>query len=580
MEWGEMGSSTLSPRGIGRAGQLRALPAALLVGAIAAVFGRIVGHGFLSWDDLVNTVENPHIHPPSLAGTAFFWGHAYMDLYIPATYTTWALLARVALEPWLFHCASLAIHAGSALAAFALLRRLVRDERAACAGAVLFALHPVQVEAVGWMSGMKDLLCGLFALLALRQYVEFAAAGRGGPGRPRHFARASLFYLLALLSKPAAVAVPLLAGVLDVAMLARRPRQVVRDLLPWTALAVAWILVTRAVQPAADVASVSLSARPLVACDALAFYLGKLVLPLHLAPDYGRGPEWLLEHGSPFVTALVPIVLAAGLLLSLKRAGAGPGARAAAAGAGLFAAGVAPVLGLVPFDFQRYSTVADHYLYLSMLGPALLLAWLLSERGGRAVWAVSALALAILAARSAAQVGVWKDDLTLYRHTLEVNPRSWVSHDNLGQALQERGLAREAIAEFEAALSINPRDARTHFNLGTALDALDRTAEAIPHLEEAVRLRPEDRMAQENLGIAHLRIGHPEEAEVHLRAALAIRPDSWLAHYYLAGALDRLGRIDEMLAHLREAVRINPRFGPARRDLESVLRARGQGGGR
>ncbi|HEV8111520.1 MAG TPA: tetratricopeptide repeat protein [Planctomycetota bacterium] len=541
---------------------------ALIAVATLAVFGRIVGHAWLGWDDLANTVRNPHLNPPTLEGTLYFWRHAYTDLYVPVTFTLWALLARIALAPWLFHAASLALHVAGAWAAFDLLRRLIRDERAACAGALLFALHPVQVETVAWMSGAKDLLCGLFALLALARYVAFAAAAPGARGRARDFGLASAYFVLALLSKPSGVAVPLCAAVIDLVLLARAPRRVARDLAPWVAIALVWIFVTRAVQPASAVASVALASRPFVALDALAFYAGKLAFPLHLAPDYGRDPAFVLGARLPYATALAALVLAAALVVA--------GGRSGRAAAGLFVAGVAPVLGLVPFDFQRYSTVADHYLYLSMIGPALAFAWAWSRATERGARIAAGAVLALLAARSALQVGVWRDDETLWRHTLLVNERSWTAHDNLGSALESSGRAAEAIPEFERALAINPRDARTHFNLGTALDELDRTAEAIPHLEEAVKLAPQDRLSRENLAVALLRAERPEDAEKQLRAALEIEPDSFLAHYYLAGALDRLGKTDEMIEHLREAVRLNPRFEAARRDLAGVLRARAQ----
>ncbi len=548
-----------------RMGRRTAVSFAVIAVLALAVFGRVIGHAWLGWDDLANTVGNPHVNPPSLAGTLYFWRHAYTDLYVPLTFTLWALLARIALAPWLFHAASLALHVAAAWAAFDLLRRLVRDERAACAGALLFALHPVQVETVAWMSGAKDLLCGLFALLALARYSAFASAPQGARGRRADFALASVFFALALLSKPSAVAIPLCAAVIDLVMLGRGPRVVARDLAPWAAIALVWVFVARAAQPARDVASTALLLRPFVALDAIAFYAGKLAFPLHLAPDYGRTPVAVLEGGLPLTTAAA----AAALLAALGAFGG----RVARAAAGLFVAGVAPVLGLVPFDFQRYSTVADHYLYLSMLGPALALAWVLARAPAQGKWIAASVVLLLLASRSALQVGVWRDDETLWRHTLAVNARSWTAHDNLGSALESSGRAREAIPEFERALAINPSDARTHFNLGTALDALDRTSAAIPHLEEAVRLAPDDLPSRENLAVALLRAERADEAEAQLRAALRIAPDSYLAHYYLAGALDRLGKPDEMLEHLREAVRLNPRFEPARKDLDGVLRA-------
>jgi Tfp pilus assembly protein PilF len=537
------------------------------------VHGRTVGHDLLSWDDLANTLGNPHIHPPSLAGTLHFWRHAHMDLYVPVTYTLWALLARIAMEPWLFHGANVLLHAGAALAAFGLLRRLVRDDRASFLGACLFALHPVQVEAVAWMSGTKDLLAGLFGLLALSRYIAFAEASRrgvegGGSGR-RDYAVALLAFAVALLAKPAAVAVPLLAAILDLALVRRRLGRVARDLAPFLLLGVAWIFLTRAVQPAAGVAVPPLVERPLVAFDALAFYLGQLVVPHPLTFDYGRDPAWVLEQGRPWVSVAVVVALAAAIV-AFARWRPGPFSRATLAGAGLFVAGVSPVLGLVPFDFQRYSTVSDHYLYLSMIGPALCLSALLAGRGGHATWLAAGAILAIGAAMSAVQAGVWKDDLTLYRHGILAQPRSWVAHDNLGAALAARGRIDEALTEYEAAIAINPRDARTRFNLGTALDELDRTGEALPHLLEAVRLEPRDRLSRENLAIVLLRLERPAEAMEHLRAALEIEPGSWLAHYYVGAALDRLGRLEEAALELEEAVRLNPRFGPARRDLETV----------
>jgi tetratricopeptide (TPR) repeat protein len=543
------------------------------------VFGRVLGHALLTWDDLSNTLWNPHLVPPSPAGLLYFWGHAYADLYVPLTFTLWGLLAGLSTDPWIFHAASLVLHALAALAAFLLLRRLVRDDLAAGAGALLFALHPVQAESVGWMSGAKDVMCGMFSLFALAGYVDFVREPRGSPLRGRALARATLLLVLALLSKPSAVAVPLLALVLDVGFLGRKWTRSLLDLVPWIAVAAIGALVAHAVQPAAEVAPAPFGSRPLIAADALAFYARKIVAPLGLAPDYGRDPKTALAGGPPIAAALG--VLAAILLVLFlrrrERDASGP-FHATTAAAGLSIAAVAPVLGLVPFDFQRYSTVADHYLYLAMIGPALLFAWLLARKPDLPLRIGAGILLLLCAAKSAAQVGVWRDDETLWRHTLSVNPKSWTAHDNLGQALQSSGRPSEALLEFGAALALNPDDARTHYNLGTTLDALDRTAEALPHLETAVRLSPEDRPSRENLGIALLRSERPEEAESQLRKAIEIEPRSFLAHYYLAGALDRLGRTDEMLEHLKEAVRLNPRFQPARDDLQAVLKARAAGG--
>jgi len=550
-----------------------------IVLSVLLVFGRVLGHAILAWDDLTNTLWNPHLSPPSASGILYLWGHAYADLYVPLTFTLWGVLGSLSTEPWIFHAASLALHALAALAAFGLLRRLVRDDVAAGAGALLFALHPVQAETVAWMSGAKDVMCGMFSLLALGAYVDFGREEPGSPRRARTLALSTTFLVLALLSKPSAVAVPLLALVLDVGWLGRRWSRSLKDLAPWIAVAALGAIVARSVQPAAEVVPTALGARPLVAAHALAFYAKKVVAPLGLAPDYGRDPKSVLAGGPPVVAAILVVVALAllALLRRRERDPAGP-SHAAATAAGLSIAAVAPVLGLVPFDFQRYSTVADHYLYVAMLGPALLLAWLLARRPSVPLRIAAGILVLAFAGKSFVQAGIWKDDETLWRHTLAVNPRSWTAHGNLGQALQSSGRSEEALAEFGAALALNPDDPRTHYNLGSTLDALDRTEEGLPHLEIAVHLSPEDRPSRENLGIALLRLDRPAEAQVQFEKAIAIEPRSWLAHYYLAGALDRLGRTDEMLVHLKEAVRLNPRFQPARDDLQAVLKARAAGG--
>jgi tetratricopeptide (TPR) repeat protein len=545
---------------------------------LLAVFGRILGQTLLGWDDRSNTVLNPHLVPPTASGLLYFWGHAYADLYVPLTYSLWGVLARISLEPWIFHAASLAIHAGAALAAFALLRRLVRDDLAAAAGALLFGLHPVQVESVAWMSGAKDLLCGMFALLALAAHVDVARAGPASPARARALVRGTTFAVLALLSKPSAVALPLIALALDVLWLGRRWTRSLADLAPWIAIAAAGAIVGHVAQTGAGAVATPVATRPLIAADAIAFYARTIAAPIALAPDYGRDPRTVLASAAGIPEAIV-LLAAVALLATLRRRERAEGPiRAATTAGALSVAAVAPVLGFLPFDFQRYSTVADHYLYLAMIGPAFLLAWILARWPRPPLRAAAVLLLAAFAAKSAAQAGVWRDDETLWRHTLAVNPRSWTAHGNLGEALAASGRPNDAILELEAALALNPDDARTHYNLGTTLDALDRTAEALPHLEAAVRLEPDDAPSRENLGIALLRSERTEEAEIELRKAIEIDPRAWLSHYYLAGALDRLGRTDEMLEHLKEAVRLNPRFGPARKDLEAVLRARAAGG--
>jgi len=499
------------------------LPACLLLlPAVALVHGPILRHGLLHWDDRVMTVQNPLVQPPVLEGLARAWSTPFMDMYIPVTYSALAGLAAVSraagpgapageLDPWPCHLASLLVHAANALLVLALLRRLRIGAGAALAGALLFALHPVQVESVAWLSGIKDLLWTGFALLALLLRLR------------EHHALATACFALAFLSKPTAVVVPFLALVIEALVLRRDARASARSLLPWFALALIGMLLTRHFQPAPHVETVPLAARPLVALDALAFHLRQLVLPLGLAPDYGRNPAWLLAR--PWELVRSGLILALAGLLFRRPWLRAPGL--------LLLLPLLPVLGLLPFDFQRLSTVADHYLYMGLLGPALALALWLARTPGHLPRAACVLGLLALGARSALQVPVWRDDARLWRHVLTVDPQSFVAHSMLGLVAEHEGRPEEAIDHFRHAIGIEPDDVRSRVGLATNLDVLDRTAEALPHFEEALRRRPDDRIALENHGIALLRLDRPAEAARQFRKALAIRPDSKLARHYL-----------------------------------------------
>jgi len=450
----------------------------LLMGATLLVFGQVCRHEFLDYDDHKAVYENPYYHPVTAPHVLHFWRHPYFSLYMPATYTTWAALATIArlpqpvsttgtdthsLDPHVFHAATLVAHILNVLLVFAMLRLLVKHDWAAAAGALLFSLHPVQVEPVAWVTEMKGLLSGFFSLLALWQYCLFAALPRENLKRRRaHYALATLSFSFALLAKPSAVVVPLLAWCLDYWNTRRLSRQSLLPLLPWLAMAVLWVLLTRSVQPIEDKSVLTLLwARPLIAGDALSFYLRQLVLPMHLIPHYGRTPEKVLQSAWIFLTGATPYLLMLGVW-RLRRF------RLTAATA-IFVAALLPVLGLIPFGYQAYSTVADRYLYLAMLAPALGLAFLLARVQHKAAWSLCATLLIILGWRSAVQASYWQNTVTLFEQELRVNPNSWVAHTALGAIADRAGNTEQAVEQYRAALQAKPDYIEARNNLGLAL---------------------------------------------------------------------------------------------------------------
>ena len=396
------------------------LAALLALALTLAVFHQVGQFQYVDWDDTLHVCGNPYLDPVSVAHVLHFWLKPYHSLFIPVSYTAYSLLALIArqpiplpapeggttlYDPRVFHIASLALHLVNVLLVFGLLRRIVKNSWAAFGGTLLFALHPAQVESVAWISELRGLLGSCFALLSLTLSLRSALT----PADPEEAARRRWLYagalacfVLALLSKPSTVVTPLFAVLLDAVVARRGLRPILRTLPGWGIAALGCIVMTHSVQHVPADLVMPWWQRPFIAGDALAFSLAETLLPLHLGIDYGRSPLFVMDHPWGYATWLVPFGL--GLLLwRLRR-------RFPMLGLGglLFVAGLLPTLGFVPFLFQTYSTVADRYLYLALLGPSLMLAWALSQARGKAVPAVAAIVLLALTAKSMTLVPTWQ----------------------------------------------------------------------------------------------------------------------------------------------------------------------------
>ncbi len=540
---------------------LHAVRLGLLLAALTAiVFGQVRQQEFVSWDDALHVTENPYLHPATPAHLLHFWRHVYQGLYIPVTYMAYAALAGLArlpapvpqpglhlvdLNAAVFHTASLVVHSLNALLVFVLLRRLVQQDWPALAGAALFALHPIQVEAVAWVSELRGLLAALFSLCALLSL----SGEEHGAGVCWRDVLATLCFVLALLCKPSAAALPLLAWALDAVDGKRLWPSRARLLGGWLAVAAVLGWVTRTAQPTAEAGAVPLWTRPFVMGDALAFYLSKLLWPASLGMDYGRTPQWVLAHGWGYATWLLPIALGGLLLWQRRRFPV-----LAAAGA-IFVAALLPVLGFVPFAFQAFSTVADRYLYVAMLGPALALAWALTRCRSAWGWGVCALALLLLTAQSMVQVEYWNNSESLFRHALEVNPRSWLAANNLGRVLYDQGEPDTGMALYQQSVRLNPRYAVARLNLGMVFAAQGQTDAAATQFQEAVRLDPAFAEAYASLGNVLDRQNKTSEAMAEYQIALRLKPEMAAVRAVLGADLVEQGRLSEAARELRQALK-------------------------
>jgi tetratricopeptide (TPR) repeat protein len=504
----------------------------------------------------------------------------------------------VPLDPALFHSLNLLLHLLSVLVVWRLLCLLLsrtlpeaqspatRQAPAQVAwvaggGALLFAVHPVQVEAVAWVT-VKDVLCGFLAYVAIWQYLRYAsgsgAAPVSGQSARRQASRALGSYwlatgafMLALLAKPTAVVVPIVAWLLDVwgwpqTWRTRRPA-----VLAWLVVAGLWGLFTSQVQPATTFDFLSpLWARPLIVGDAVTFYLYKLGVPLWLGPDYGRSPEVMLAQRWLWLTGLVPWVVAGWLWYRRARV---PWLVAAA---GVFVAGLLPMLGLVPFAFQGYSTVADRYLYIAMLGPAIALAWGLAQVRRRWLTVSCVVVLGVWGLRSAWQTPYWHDTVTLFEHALTVHPGSSLAHNNLGMALAAQNRLPEAVHHYTAALRFRPQNAEAHNNLGNALSRQGKTQEAMAQYTAALHLQPSFAEAHNNLGAALASQGRVTEAIQHYTEALRLQPAYARAHYNLGNALMSQGKVQDAIPQYMAALRLQPALAEAQGNLGVALASQGR----
>jgi tetratricopeptide (TPR) repeat protein len=563
------------------------LHALLLCAAVVVFFHPAVSFPFLTWDDEINVTGNPHVAGGTWSGLVELWKEPYASLYVPVSYTWFWLLANASrftmpggtgLDPRLFHGTNLLLHMACALIVYRIVSRLVASRNAAFAGALVFALHPLVSEPVAWVTEARGLLSAALAFTALDLLLAVAAGDKSGTplapekgrtplapekggtplapeeeraafvGSAWRLALATVCFAAAMLAKPQAAALPLMALVLDRWFVGRPWRRILPGVAAGLVLALGMFAITKAVQSDDTLRDVApIWSRPLVALDALGFYTWKALVPAGLATDYGRTPAWLLESLARAWPALVPLAIVAALWLARR-------ARRGLAAYAVFAAALLPVLGLIPFAFQDVSTVADRYAYLALLGMALAVAMLLERVPTELQWTAAVALAACLGMLARSQLDTWRSNEALFARVLAVNPRSYKAEGNLGIVASRAGRLDDAIRHYERALEIGPKRWIVYQNLGLALGQQGKLAEAADAFTKSLELRPDNAPVSLRLGAARLQLGQYAEAEAALRAALAANPKSPDAQEWLGVTLLALDKSAEAATLLRSAL--------------------------
>jgi tetratricopeptide (TPR) repeat protein len=549
----------------------RAVLMLLLAAVLVAVYWPVFEAEFLSFDDGSHIVENPIVVSPSGATALGYWLQPYNAIYAPLTHMSWGLvgmLSRYAthvpgqdhgeLDARWFHGFNLLLHVACTWAAFDVLWLWVRRPWAAFGGALLFALHPLAVEPVAWCSETKGLQSAFWSLICLGQYFRGVPSGwprsTDGPVRRRrlHLISAWGAYVLALLSKPSAMVVLPMILLGHYAWAGRQWRTLFVWLMCTAIPTMGVISITRHEQRAAlDVNSIAPSDRVWVAMDAIGFYLSKLLWPFQLAPDYGRSPRALAEDWG-WMWILAPICLGMVLLLYVR------GRSIWLVALGWFLMAPLPVLGFIPFLFQEISTVADRYVYLGLLGPALAVAWGLVQAQSKLQVAVAGSVLLALALLTQRQARVWHDDTSLGEHTLQVNPDSTVGCGMLAFALERSGQRQEALSWRRQAAAVEPVRPASLYYLAQAEGGVGDWQASEDALRRALNVLPYYPAAQSMLAQVLILQGRAEEARQvwsDLMASGRARPEHRVA---FAEHLAKSNRVEEAMAVCREGLAVEP----------------------
>lgn len=534
--------------------------AAPLLAAVSVLTYLPALRGGWIWDDDTTLTRNPLLSGWSGLGRIWVPGAAHD--YWPVTYSLlWVEQRLGAGAAWGAHGVSLALHATAGWLVWRVLREV--KVPGAWFAALLFAVHPLNVESVAWVTQQKGLLALIFSLGAAWAW----ARGRLG------WAWAA--FLAAVLSKGSAAVMPLvLAGVAcAVGRMDRRERWRLAPLAVVGLLAVAVNVWLQHRGDGAAIRSLSPLQRVLGAAGAFWFYLGKAVWPSGLNFLYG---EWKIQ--AAVAAWWIPLIAAMATSFVLWRTRRTAWGAATGWAWAFVAVALLPVLGLTDVYFMTYAPVADHYAQFALVGVAAWVAWsalkLAGQAGGAAILTTAAAVLAVVSWR---HCGMYHDSETLFRGALDRNPKGWMAANNLGNWYADHGRAQEAAEMFRWAVRVKPDDAEAENNLGFELGALKETREAEIHFQRAVELRgaagyPE---AENNWALSRNDAGDVLGAERHARKAVEQRPDYAEAWNNLGLILGEEGRGAEAVTAFRQAIAAQPGFAGAHLNYGSALAAQG-----
>ena len=558
-----------------------ALPAVLLVLATLAVFAGVLRNGFVSYDDELYVVNNPHVRT-GLSAANVAWAFRSMEAanWHPLTWISHMTdVSLFGLAPGGHHAVSLLLHAANVLLVFLLLRGATGKPGPSAAAAALFALHPLRVESVAWIAERKDVLSLFFGLLAVAAWGRWTRTREAGA-----YAGSLLLFAASLASKGTFVTLPLLLLAADFWPLGRfasdpgergrRALRLVLEKVPYAVLAAGASALTLSAQRrggALEALSLAFPVRAENAVVSVVRYLGKTVWPSRLAVFYPYPDSASLA----WKAAAAAVLVAAITVIAIRQARRRPWLLA---GWAWYVIALLPVIGLVQAGWQAY---ADRYTYVPSIGLLAAVVWTLADapRGRLPARVPAAAAVAVcivLAFLTVRQVATWKDSLTLYERAVAVTGPNETMQIDLGNELARRRRTEEASRHFAEALRISPGSKDALYALGSIAATEGRFPEARSRFAEAVRLHPDFTEARIQIAASYMRERRPAEAAAEAERIVASHPGSAEALYVWGAALDARGLAGPAEEKYRAALAARPDFAEAHQNLGELLETQGK----
>jgi tetratricopeptide (TPR) repeat protein len=595
----------------------RALICLTLALATLGVYWQVHNFGFVNYDDPDYVTENSMVKRGlTVSGIIWAFTHFYASNWHPLTWISHMLDCQLfGLNAGGPHLVNVFLHTANAILLFLLLHRLTGAQWRSAIVAAVFALHPLHVESVAWISERKDVLSTFFGLLSLLAYVGYVhKSSAGNPKSTVRYVMALVFFALGLLAKPMLVTLPFLMLLLDFwplqrvensgwrTFFTRQYRKLALEKWPWFALVAGSCAATLVAQKqvAATTASFPVGWRLVNVIESYFWYFQKTFWPAKLAVFY---PLEQVRPIVPFIIAAVVVsMVTAAAVITIRRW------PFVLVGWFWFLGTLVPVIGIVQVGAQA---MADRYSYVPMVGILIAIVWsghallVNSPRKLRTAGFATAIVLAVLATATVFQIQYWKNTITLFSHDLdvthandtalvnlgvayyelgrnddalklyrlavEINPHYADVYKNIALALEKTGKSDEALAQYKKAVEVNPKSADLQHSLAEALTAHGNKEQAVEHYSEAVRLQPEKALYHNDFAVALVAVGKREDALPHYQRAVQLDSANAQFQNNLATALLRAGKGQEAIEHYRAAIRLDPKFAEPYANLGALL---------